>query len=429
MADLLHILPSFPTNLFTHLLPSLEKNLITTTDLITVDAVEIAKRARLPALDVRNLANAIVAALKVDLGVQKVDHGSGVEKRSNEIDQRTVLKRNGKQLVENWSMISILDERLDAVLGGGIPAGYITEITGESGAGKTQLLLTLLLSAQLPSPHGLARPVLYISTEASLSTNRLSQLLNKHPYLASLPPSEKPSLDLVLSINVPDLESQDHILRYQVPVSVRRHNVGLVVIDSVAANYRAEFEARAGGSATMARRSAELIRLGSLLRDLAREQNVAVVVANQVGDRFFSDRSKAGLTSNNVTTGKPSSSPAANQETAALPGNKPNVGLDVLSLDHQQRWFTGWGDDQAADQNLKTPSLGHTWTLQIAARIALHKESVYTRDGHEDANSGEGAVRWKRKMKVVFAPWAKSEIEGVEFIVSTGGIKSLAAEG
>lgn len=283
------------------------------------------------------------------------------------------------------------------------------------------MLLTLLLSAQLASPRGLQRPVLYISTEASLSTNRLSQLLNKHPSLASLPQSEKPSLDSVLSITVPDLESQDHILRYQVPVSVRRQNIGLVVIDSVAANYRAEFEARAGGSATMARRSTELIRLGSLLRDLARQQNVAVVVANQVADRFLSDRSK-GAPSN--VTSKPSSSPAI--PDSALPGTG-NKAFDVLSLDHQQRWFTGWGENQA-EQNLKTPSLGHTWTLQISARIALLKEATYTSDRRGEQGSGEGVLRWKRKMKVVFAPWTKSDAKGVEFIVSSEGIKSVTAE-
>ena len=130
MADLLHILPSFPTSLYSHLLSSLEKHLITTTDLITVDAVEIAKRARLPALDVRNLANAIVAALKVDLSAQILNDGLGAE-RSHETDKRAVLIRNGRELVENWSMISTLDEQLDVALGGGIPAGYITEVTGE----------------------------------------------------------------------------------------------------------------------------------------------------------------------------------------------------------------------------------------------------------------------------------------------------------
>ena len=70
-------------------------------------------------------------------------------------------------------------------------------------------------------------------------------MLAANPILSSADP--QPSLDRVISILTPDLESQDHILRYQLPVAVRRHNVGLVVLDSVAANYRAEFE-RPGAS-------------------------------------------------------------------------------------------------------------------------------------------------------------------------------------
>lgn len=127
-------------------------------------------------------------------------------------------------------------------------------LTANSGAGKTQFLLGLLLATQLPSPHGLSRSALYISTESALPTTRLSQMLSTHPVLESANP--KPSLDRVISIVTPDLESQDHILRFQLPVAIRRHNIGLVVLDSVAANYRAEFE-RPGASkdgANMAKR-------------------------------------------------------------------------------------------------------------------------------------------------------------------------------
>lgn len=79
-------------------------------------------------------------------------------------------------------------------------------------------------------------------------------MLKNHPALTST--ERKPSLDRVISIVTPDLESQDHILRFQLPVAIQRHNVGLVVLDSVAANYRAEFE-RPGASrdgANMAKR-------------------------------------------------------------------------------------------------------------------------------------------------------------------------------
>jgi DNA repair protein RAD57 len=83
-------------------------------------------------------------------------------------------------------------------------------------------------------------------------------MLSTHPILVSANP--KPSLDRIISIVTPDLESQDHILRYQLPVAIRRHSIGLVVLDSVAANYRAEFE-RPGASkngANMAKRLAQL---------------------------------------------------------------------------------------------------------------------------------------------------------------------------
>jgi hypothetical protein len=132
------------------------------------------------------------------------------------------------------------------------------DLTATSGAGKTQFLLGLLLATQLPPPHGLSRSALYISTESAIPTTRLSQMLSTHSILVSASP--KPSLDRVISIVTPDLESQDHILRYQLPVAIRRHNIGLVVLDSVAANYRAEFE-RPGASkngANMAKRLAPL---------------------------------------------------------------------------------------------------------------------------------------------------------------------------
>lgn len=130
MTDLLHTIPDFPTKLYTHLLPSLEKNLITTTDLLTLDALEVAKRAQLPLLDVRRLANHVVAILQGQLGV-------GNENASNlgtfETGQAGygALQQTGNEVTGQWSTISTLDTALDAALGGGIPTGYITEIAGE----------------------------------------------------------------------------------------------------------------------------------------------------------------------------------------------------------------------------------------------------------------------------------------------------------
>jgi DNA repair protein RAD57 len=323
-----------------------------------------------------------------------------------------------------------------------------TSLTQCSGAGKTQFLLTLLLSVQLPPPRGLSCGALYISTESALHTTRLSQLLRTHSNI--LTGSSKPNLDSVMSIVTPDLESQDHILRYQVPVAIRQYGVRLIILDSVAANYRAEFDRPGAGTAAgqtnganMAQRSSELVKLGQWLRDLAREHNVAIVVANQVGDRFstggIQHGSGAGRTGNGMQPGI-TVAPQVNNGVAEGPGPQDSLPFaasthDPMALDHQQRWFTGWGDDRYPThswKSLKTPSLGLIWTTQIACRIALIKRPVYGPGvvADEDSERGEPVLRkWRRWMRVVFAPHAGPAGPGleraVEFQIRGDGIRSV----
>ena len=133
MTDLLHIIPDFPTKLYTHLLPSLEKHLITTTDLLTLDALEVAKRAQLPLLDVRRLANHVVAILQSRLGLSTGDPDNAPSHHTvgeGEADYGS-LRKTGKEATTRLNTISTLDPCVDAALGGGIPTGYITEVTGE----------------------------------------------------------------------------------------------------------------------------------------------------------------------------------------------------------------------------------------------------------------------------------------------------------
>lgn len=55
MTNLLTLLPEFDIKPFTHILPSLERALISTADLLTLDAVDVAKRAQVPPGEVRKL--------------------------------------------------------------------------------------------------------------------------------------------------------------------------------------------------------------------------------------------------------------------------------------------------------------------------------------------------------------------------------------
>ncbi|KAL8789593.1 MAG: hypothetical protein Q9213_001029 [Squamulea squamosa] len=455
MTDLLHTLPNFPTRHYTHLIPSLEKNLITTTDLLTLDPLEVAKRAQLPLLDVRRLANHVLTSLQSQLGV--IDGKEALRKYEDppRVGDAPSLRGSGSTISKPWSSISTLDPSLDTALGGGIPTTYITELTGESGAGKTQFLLSLLLTAQLPPPHGLSRPTVYISTEHSLPTSRLAQLLRSNPSFSSLPASTRPSLTRIFSIQTPDLESQDHILTYQLPVLLSRHNISLIVIDSIAANYRAERSSTSTSGAAYGLRSTQLVQLGHQLRCLAREHNCAIVVSNQVADRFAPVPSSSSSplqrppgSSPPLSVHSPSSPPHSDNsqgmqslDAAIMPPPAPtapqasSIQYPTLTLDHQQNFFTGWSSGpNNENQNLKTPTLGLVWTNQIACRIALIKEQAYSRS--EEDNSVEGVQKgadwtpkqWRRYMKVVFASWAPttgSEERGLEFEIWSGGLRAV----
>ncbi|KAE9372149.1 hypothetical protein N431DRAFT_237417 [Stipitochalara longipes BDJ] len=206
----------------------------------------------------------------------------------------------------------------------------------------------------------------------------------------------------------------------------------------------------------MAQRSSELVKLGQLLRDLARDENCAIVVANQVADRF------SGGGASPVLNRATQSSPLARRSAGNIPdssmggpvsslaakdvGNEDNATLafkstlDPMSLDHQQRWFTGWGDDPHPShltiKNMKTPSLGLIWTTQIACRVALIKRPVYGPGivADEENERGEPVLRkWRRWMKVVFAPHVAPSgpgLEGaVEFEIKGEGMSAVKKKG
>lgn len=248
---------------------------------------------------------------------------------------------------------------------------------------------------------------MYISTEASLPTTRLLQLLSsfKARFRDNLGSLDDLSTDNVLCITCGDLESQEHILNYQLPVVVEKHNVGLIVMDSVAANFRAEYEGRPktkledptgknSGPAILAKRGKQLIKLGQTLRNLARDYKIVVAVANQVSDRF-----QTGPDSNNI---------------------------DVMALDHQARWFTGWGEDEDMWDDLgtkKTPALGLVWANCIGARIALLKGYHRTKLGSNTEEGGADAG-WRRGMKVVYAPWAEGS-RYCEYVIDGDGVKGV----
>lgn len=269
---------------------------------------------------------------------------------------------------------------------------------------------------------------MYISTEAPLPTSRLKQILAAHPVFRSH--EAPPTLSRILGIQTPDLESQEHIITYQLPIAIARHDVGLVVIDSIAANYRAE---RSGSSApaALAERSGQLSRLGSQLQELARRFNCAIVLSNQVADRFAP-----------VPSMPPSSASRLEIATSSSPQPPSSIPQQVrsfnpLTLDHQLRFFSGWGSHpNLSHHNLKSPSLGLVWANQLACRLVLLKDASPAQgiggSQSRETLGGESAdwtpMKWRRWLKVAFAAWAdatEGADEDVEFEIWAGGVRSV----
>ena len=132
MTDLLSTLSDFPTASYTHLIPSLEKHGITVADLLASDPIEIVKRCPLPLIDVRRLVKHVIQALQDDVGISSQPLSTSDELCAED-DQLNINNpvQAFKKARQKWDTISTLDKGLDDALGGGIPTGYVTEVTGE----------------------------------------------------------------------------------------------------------------------------------------------------------------------------------------------------------------------------------------------------------------------------------------------------------
>jgi DNA repair protein RAD57 len=126
-------------------LPSLDKACITLADLLTLDAVDVAKRATVPTAEVRKLSDTVLNALHNQLGFSESDAAGkgqndlGEEHITSDDSVTEIVAHQGGDRGYEPRWISTLDGGLDEVLSGtqhgeyagGIPTGFVSEITGE----------------------------------------------------------------------------------------------------------------------------------------------------------------------------------------------------------------------------------------------------------------------------------------------------------
>ncbi|KAK6351090.1 hypothetical protein TWF718_004263 [Orbilia javanica] len=430
MSDLITLLPNiYRTNpalrpLLVRHSPSFDQCGLTTVDLVTLDARTICQRARISLNDVNRIIEGVRDALNADtlggpVNAPNIRGGGGTGGSSSTAGTPTATPsgtpsgdgglgggvtnfrgRNMEALSRRQRMVEFGDDGVDGLLNGGVMTGSLVEIVGESGVGKTQLLLRLCFSIQQP-PHN--RSAIYICTESQISTKRMVSMLEdlvsrKVPGYATL------SMSRIHTAMCQYLETLEHIVKYQLPRAIENFGAGLVIVDSIAANFRVDDEdvgddsgngnnnvsmgaggggrGKGGWSSKLARRAGDIVRLGMCLKEMAMKYNVAVVVANQVSDTFepawvkrnrmasmatgqqqqqqqlhlqLPPSSSAIISSiDSSSGGTPTATQIGGQSTQQggsqeIPSAMSQYGLPtddmMMTYDYQAKWFNGWGED------------------------------------------------------------------------------------
>ena len=184
-------------------------------------------------------------------------------------------------------------EALDGALRGGVPSRSVTEIVGPAGAGKTQLVTMLAVMAARDAEGAFGSGVLFIDTEGSFSGRRaleMGQALFPDEFSGErLAPSLAALASCIHVFHVSNSQGLMSVLQ-QLEYLIIEHSVNLIVLDSVAALARKEFD-----SAGLVKRQQMLSKQAALLKRASEVFAVPAIVTNQVTSGEESLEMKAAL--------------------------------------------------------------------------------------------------------------------------------------
>ncbi|WFC96507.1 DNA repair protein rhp57 [Malassezia brasiliensis] len=334
---------------------------------------------------------------------------------------------------------------LDACLGGGYARGMVSELLGESAAGKTQLLLYTAVHTALAlnTPDSVAlggqgRGVALITTHGRSAARHMVQrmvtmahaclqdVLGARADATSLAQAMRTMLRNVTIACAFTFESAQHVLCYTLPGLLERTHthqrdahdpppIALVVLDSVPPLLQDDsLQEEEPRSATAAHtlRAARLHALAEWLRriaagahasDAATTRPLAVVVVNHVSDAFEHDQALV----------RHAHALRTSEDTAFSPRYAPDPAhLLPLPYATQAAHFSGLlASVQRGDDALKTAQLGLVWANCVNARFLVsHTPQRGT----------------ARRLAVVFAPHAPAG-HAAYFAITPRGIEPCVA--
>ena len=186
---------------------------------------------------------------------------------------------------EELGEINTGSEKVDGLLGEGLPVGMITEFYGKNSSGKSQMAASLAVNVQLSEDEGgLGKGAIYIDTENSLMTQRIEQIAEEKGM-----DGEEALSNVYISRTIDTSDLLDKVKSAKKLCS--QEEIGLVVVDSIIGPFRAEYS----GRGELTERQDKLGDVILALRELVRTHDVAVVYTNQVYDdpgEMFGDATK-----------------------------------------------------------------------------------------------------------------------------------------
>ncbi|XP_019332465.1 DNA repair protein RAD51 homolog 2 isoform X11 [Alligator mississippiensis] len=220
-------------------------------------------------------------------------------------------------------------------------------VTGPPGCGKTQFCIMMSVLATLPtSLGGLDGAVIYIDTESAFSAERLVQIAEHR--LPNYFVTEEKLVSMTRSIHLyRELTCESVLKRIEsLEEEIISKKVKLVIIDSVASVVRKEFDTKLQGNLT--ERSNFLAREASMLKYLAEEFSIPVILTNQITTWL----------SNGLAIQADLVSPA-----------------DDLSLSE----VSGAPGSRKMESGCMIAALGNTWSHSVNTRLILQYHDLQTR--------------------------------------------------
>lgn len=198
--------------------------------------------------------------------------------------------KTGSEILERRKEVlklKTLVPEVDELMGGGFETQAITEVYGEFGSGKSQVVHQMAVNCQLPlEVGGLNGCCLYVDTENTFRPERIQQMVEGLDEDIMPEGYEIPSVEEFLeNIHVARATSSDHQMllmdaarKLANDVNAQGKPVRLVIIDSLTGLFRSEY----AGRGTLAGRQQKLNRHMHDLFKLVDDLNAVAIVTNQV---------------------------------------------------------------------------------------------------------------------------------------------------